>query len=247
MADLSRAVDVLCHASIEELREIEFTKLEKLSQRLRVAHPLQRDSDKLATALGKKGPELEKFFAQAPENAVGTPPAARWEYRILDILVASGSGENTLQAMFRRALAEWSLAAAYSAWDKGSRLIAISTQRTFRPTKKPRQLSVDNFIRKFFMEKDASTVRSGVAAGLRYHAMDKAYPGCGILLGFVHHHALHANFLDISAALGSPELLKVIALGKSKRPWMVEVWRCYRPEDCRAATLCKSVDFRLEH
>jgi hypothetical protein len=75
------------------------------------------------------------------------------------------------------------------------------------------------------LPKDAFAVRSGVAAGLRYHAMDKVYPGCGILPGFSHHHALHANFPDIPTAPGSPRLFKVRALGTMKSSWMDEVWK----------------------
>jgi hypothetical protein len=244
MEDLSSAIETLCGASTDELRQIESTKINEIIRKLRVAYPTS-PAEKFTMALGKKAEALVEFFAQTPENAVGTSPATQ-DHRILDILVASGSGEKTLQAMFRRALAEWSLAAAYDVWDQGARLAVISKQRTFNTTKKTRGLSIDNFIRTFFKEKDTSTVRSGVAAGLRYHAMDKVYPGCGILLGFVHHHANHTDFLDISAALESSDLIKVRELGTLKTSWMVEVWTQYRPQDCRAVPVRKFVESLAE-
>jgi tetratricopeptide (TPR) repeat protein len=229
MEDLSSAIETLCGACTDDLRQIESTKIDEIIRKLRVAR-LPPPANKFSTALGKKAEVLVDFFAQTPENAVGTSPATK-DHRVLDILVASGSGENTLQAKFRRALAEWSLAAAYDLWDQGARLTAISKQRTFNVTKKTRPLSIDSFMRTFFNEEDASTVRSGVAAGLRYHAIDKVYPGCGILLGFAHHHATHTDFLEITAALGSRDLIKLRELGTLKKSWMIEAWKHYRPQD----------------
>jgi hypothetical protein len=176
---------------------------------------------KLAGSLGKQIEELKIFFQQDPEEAVGKLPT-----------IVGGGGSMSLQAQFRRGLAEWSIAEFFNNWSPG-RLDEIIASKSLRPSRKPRTGSIRSFARAHFHPSCELHVLKATANGFAYLAVESRFPQCGIFLAFAHRLAHSMEFESVMAALGTPLLFPLKELAETS--WMEKARACYDTQCPRGA------------